>query len=292
MKVPLEARLVVLNTKFSRSNLVGTLHAHPFHEVGIVLNGRCDWRLPGNRRITVEAGEGVLMPPGQRHTERNRDLHPLRLAWIGFCPATGGDIPFLGREYANRCLHFGRNFADIRRLFERIEEESVHRGREGARERISLALTELVILIRRAAQGDSAESSVLAAGPEPRHSKSLAAAAEYLEGNCENTLKINQLARYHSLSHNHFIVLFSEKFGMTPMEYLQECRLKKARQYLSEPGRQIKEIAALCGFKDPARFNRWFKERTGQTPLRCARSLRQIQTHAGGVGMSQRTADF
>jgi AraC family transcriptional activator of tynA and feaB len=69
-----------------------------------------------------------------------------------------------------------------------------------------------------------------------------------------------------------------ETEDMTPMQYIWEARLRRARQNLSSPahaGHSITEIAFSLGFSSSAHFSRAFRERFGMPPrdFRCAATL-------------------
>ena len=54
--------------------------------------------------------------------------------------------------------------------------------------------------------------------------------------------------------------------GTSPMEFLREARIRKAKQMLAESSESITEVAYQCGFSDPKYFSKCFKASTGQTP--------------------------
>ena len=71
------------------------------------------------------------------------------------------------------------------------------------------------------------------------------------------------------LSKEHIRKLFIKEHGISPLQYLKNCRLELAKHLLSRKGDgylRINEIATTCGFSDPAYFSRLFKKETGCTP--------------------------
>ncbi|WP_461213645.1 helix-turn-helix transcriptional regulator [Lacticaseibacillus sp. GG6-2] len=70
-------------------------------------------------------------------------------------------------------------------------------------------------------------------------------------------------------SAQHQSKLFREYYGMTPLQYLTNYRIKKAKALLmAHDDWQIQTIAARTGFTDISRFIQAFKRDTGYTPLR------------------------
>lgn len=55
--------------------------------------------------------------------------------------------------------------------------------------------------------------------------------------------------------------------NMTPLQYLNHCRLEAARRMLSEPsGRNVLDVALACGFNSPQYFATVFRRQYGCTP--------------------------
>lgn len=246
----------------SRAGLAFNEHTHPFHELGMVLEGECDWRL-GARRERLRAGDLLLVPAGARHAEKTPARSRARLGWIGFDFADGhAEVP------ASLCsaLGGGEHADELRRLFEVVCAE--HQGSaEGHAERAELALREVLILLSRLRPaGEEAETR---RAPKVRLAQRLAkSAALTLAGNLAQPLRIRDLARYHSLSASHFARLFREHQGVTPRRFLQDARLERAKALLAAGQLNVKEIAAACGYVDAAHLCHAFKTATGLTPRR------------------------
>ena len=78
-------------------------------------------------------------------------------------------------------------------------------------------------------------------------------------------------AYLHSLpfSYDYVRKLFKKELGVTPHRYLSDMRLQVAAQYLSlrdQGGRNVAEIARLCGYREPLYFSRMFKKKYGVSP--------------------------
>lgn len=89
----------------------------------------------------------------------------------------------------------------------------------------------------------------------------------YMKNNYNKELKVGQLALMAGLSTNHFIRAFKQHTEKTPMAYLLQERIKKAKQLLFASER-IKQIAKEVGYKDEHYFSRVFKKSEGVAPAR------------------------
>lgn len=76
--------------------------------------------------------------------------------------------------------------------------------------------------------------------------------------NAGRGISLGEAARLAGYSKFHFFRLFKQHTGLTYHAYVDECRLKKARDMLGE-GRRKKEIAGVLGFSHTSVFLRWMK---------------------------------
>ena len=59
-----------------------------------------------------------------------------------------------------------------------------------------------------------------------------------------------------------------ELIGETPFNYITQWRLLQAKELLEESSLSVGEIAEQVGYQSEAAFNRVFKKRITQTPLK------------------------
>jgi two-component system response regulator YesN len=60
--------------------------------------------------------------------------------------------------------------------------------------------------------------------------------------------------------------LFKQECGMTLSEYLEECRIQKAKELLRLRNLKIAEVGEKVGYRAPHSFTRFFKKMTGLSP--------------------------
>lgn len=91
-------------------------------------------------------------------------------------------------------------------------------------------------------------------------------ALEYIRSHYATPMKISEIASVCHISESHFRRLFEENIGMTPVEYLNQVRIRKACDLIKKTGNSMEEIAVKVGFTTTSTFNRNFKRITGTSP--------------------------
>ena len=96
----------------------------------------------------------------------------------------------------------------------------------------------------------------------------------YINQNFNRIISLDDLTHIAHVSKTTLIDLFKELYGTTPIRYLNNLRMEKARELLANSDLSIGEISELVGFQSIHYFSRSFKEREGCTPL-CYRKTHQ-----------------
>jgi AraC-like DNA-binding protein len=94
----------------------------------------------------------------------------------------------------------------------------------------------------------------------------LQAVVHYILSNYHLDLKVEELAKNFSFSHNHLIYCFKKEKGVTPMEFITSTRIDCAKQMLRNSDFNVSQIASMCGYSSPAFFGKTFKKITGISP--------------------------
>ncbi|WP_028022032.1 AraC family transcriptional regulator [Enterovibrio calviensis] len=111
--------------------------------------------------------------------------------------------------------------------------------------------------------------------PARRQETLLLRAKDFIQANIDKDISIDDIANAASLSKFHFIRLFRAQFGITPHQYVLNCRINGARKAL-ESGMQSSDVAQAFGFSDSSHFNRRFKRVFGMTPKQYQLQVRAL----------------
>lgn len=105
---------------------------------------------------------------------------------------------------------------------------------------------------------------------DDRIKQSVAYIRDHLSGNVD----IGDVARHLFISKNHYIRLFKNAMGITPMRFIIHQKVEKAQLLLITSQASVKQIALDMSFEDVSYFNRVFKKVTGVSPSEYRKSVR------------------
>lgn len=125
-----------------------------------------------------------------------------------------------------------------------------------------LSLKELLIRLIQSQYLHQVQTSISQQSNQTRQQFVL----RYIQENLTEKILVNQLCRKAYLSRNQFFKWFREQFGVTPLDYINQERIKLAKQLLAGKRYNITEVSARCGFNDVNYFVRIFRKTEGITP--------------------------
>jgi len=97
---------------------------------------------------------------------------------------------------------------------------------------------------------------------------------EHVVAHIEENISIQTLASIVGLSRFHFTRAFKQSEGVTPHQFLLQCRVKRVQELLTATELPLSQIALAAGFSDQSHCSRRFRELVGITPSRYRWSMR------------------
>lgn len=89
---------------------------------------------------------------------------------------------------------------------------------------------------------------------------------QYIRENLDKPLNIEELSQKIYMSESNFYRVFKNETGCSPIEFINNERIKLAIQLLNQTDLSIKKIYTTCGFNSLSYFNRLFKKKMNMTP--------------------------
>lgn len=96
----------------------------------------------------------------------------------------------------------------------------------------------------------------------------------YIQQHYREQVTLDFLAEQFNYSSRHLSMQFKRKTGHSPIDYLIQTRLTKARNLLVRSDATLREIAAEVGYTDVYYFSRIFKKHVGLSPTLYQRKIR------------------
>ena len=92
-------------------------------------------------------------------------------------------------------------------------------------------------------------------------------AIRILEQNCDSGWNLDQLAGQLGCTSRHLRRVFTAQYHVSPVQYLQTCRLLLAKNLLTDTNLSVLDVAMASGFGSLRRFNDLFKRHYRLSPL-------------------------
>jgi len=257
-----------------------------------VLEGRCRLAVDGQRALTLEAGDFVLLPATPGFTMSGfKAVRPVQFdpkvtsAHLGEVRhgTRGGhpDVRLLGGWFAFDSpdaallvsllpgLVHVRGAERLSVLVRFVNEESGER--RSGRDLVLTRLVEVLLIeALRTTSSEDAPPGLLRGLADAQ----LAPAMRQMHGQLARSWTVAQLAKTAALSRSAFFERFTRSVGLPPMEYLLAWRMAVAKDLLRRHDFGIAEVAERVGYGSASTFSTAFSRHVGQPPSRYARSVR------------------
>ena len=101
----------------------------------------------------------------------------------------------------------------------------------------------------------------------PKAEELIEPAVEYIHSKYTgDTISIAKLAHMCGVSETYFRKIFSGAKGCSPVDYINDLKLSRAKELLISGMYTVSEVAEQSGFHDESYFSRFFKKQTGVSP--------------------------
>lgn len=90
---------------------------------------------------------------------------------------------------------------------------------------------------------------------------------KYVQEHLSEKLSVPTLAASVNMSESRFSHVFKKETGISFWEYVNQLRMDKAMELLTETDLRIGDVAEETGWENPNYFSTQFKKKTGKTPV-------------------------
>ena len=74
------------------------------------------------------------------------------------------------------------------------------------------------------------------------------------------TIRVSDVVEFIGFTRSYFTTIFRKHAGVSPQEYLLQCRFKNGCRLLTETDYPVQRIAEQVGYEDPLAFSKAFKK--------------------------------
>ena len=286
----------VVYPKFSFTSSWGIEIEQDFRsQFWLLLKGTCYLRVPGEKAIKMNVGDFIFVPHGSTHrisgksnttcvpaSQFGKAYHSGKPLFQGKDEETilmGGHFEFTPTvqhpfiKTLPKVIHINNTTKELNLWLQQaasLMNEEISDEKIGSKLILGRLVDILFVLIIRAyLEQANIKEGFLMALKDNRISNSLKSIHESPEKNWT----LHQLAATAGMSRSLFCREFKRLVGETPLSYLTNWRILKAKEILSESKENISEIVSKVGYQSEAAFNRLFKSKVGETPASYRRKI-------------------
>ena len=253
----LNARLLSIAFSKDEGDWKSIMHTHHFTELLFVVSGEGSFSF-NQEQSPLRRGDLVIIPPYTEHTERSSQNHPLEYYVLGI-----DGISFLSQK-DRECAQVFCNFEhdpSIHELFRQMLYE-IRTAQYGSQTICQHLLEILILKIIRSQQLIPVSINSI------RMTKECAQIKEYLDSNYAEHITLDTLTGLTHMNKYYMVHSFTKYAGLSPIQYLNQTRLKRAQHLLKNTNYSISDIASSTGFSSQSYFTQIFRKNFNMTPVK------------------------
>lgn len=237
------------------------LHQHESNaELLLILEGEGEFHVDGKKYL-AKAGCMLFYNRGVWHEERsNNEL--FTAIHVGYSGLQLNGLPsdYLSGTEQPAMLELKEHFLPIKQLFvEMITEwhSSMPESAAIANGLLSIMLGRVVRILHYSKEDELKKRPI---------KEAVYLAKRFMEENYLSDVNLTTLSSLTHINVYHFIHVFKQETGISPIQYLIRYRMEVAKQYLETTHLSMAEIAEKVGYKSETYFQNLFKKTTGVSP--------------------------
>lgn len=242
-------------------------HTHYCSEIFYVTEGKGQFQIE-DKIYPVGAHDLVIVNPNVLHTELSHNAHPLAYIVLGLEDvelATSDD-----EEDVSFCIINLKDVKDIVRFyFDQIIKE-IHETSADSQIICRNLVENLIIMLSR-----EANFSVTLAPIQKKSPRVCIAVRQYIDNHFKENVSLDMLAELTHVSKYHMVHVFTEEYGISPINYLIFKRVEEGKKLLQRTDYSLALIGRTLGFSSPSYFSQAFKKQAGCTPMEYRKQSRQ-----------------
>jgi len=228
-------------------------HSHEFYHYIYVVKGSGDIYIDGEIR-KFKPKHLYLLSPGKVHSFHNNTNDNLVTIEIKF--------EVVNEEAKKRLSLLSEimNMSEtpVKRIFTNIKREYTNK-KFNYKKIITMNMNEVFAHLERVEKTKANDNKT-------DFNQELVKVMEYIDENLEKDITLQELANVLCLEKTYFLKKFKTAVGITPMAYIRNVRIEKAKEFLKYSDMNITQIAETVGFISVHHFSNCFSKYIGTSP--------------------------
>ena len=234
-------------------------HHHEFFHFIYVTSGAGDITI-GEKHYSLTPGNIYLTPPFFEHAFFNGHSESLKTLEIKF----NMHNPEAKEKITKLPFRMSVKNYPIKSVLQTIHQET-SKSRIMSSEIINLNFQLLIVFLLRCY--DDLLKNLDCNKNAESFSSEIDTVISYMDENLSENINLDELAQVAGFEKNYFLRKFKKITRQTPMNFLKDKRLEKAKELLLYSDMNTSQIAIVTGFKTVHYFSKVFYETTGTRPL-------------------------
>jgi len=256
-------------------NATSDLHRHKYFQIYYISKGKLKHRI-SNKEFELFKGDLFVIPPYVPHTIGTYDNVRCEAIELEFIPEFI-NLNFGSDEDVQSLMDFmyiepfmvvrprlslsGKTEIDVESILNDFMHEFNEKQPGFELMTKSMILRLLAILGREATYKATKKDTLV-----DKQRESVLKVIQYIEEHYAEKIYLADAVKISMLSYSSFCAAFKSVTNKSFVQYLNEYRVSKAKEYLKATDNKIIEICSKTGFENVTHFNRIFKQLTSMTP--------------------------
>ena len=251
----LPARLLYVTHSSYDKGWHSSQHSHDFIELFYIVQGEGSF-IVSNQEYQVEKNDLVIINPNVNHTEKSSDDDSMEYITLGF---DGVSFSKKDSDLKENIIIYQDDRVEILFLIRFLLDELKKDDHQVFY--IGQNILEMIILKLNQYQTIQVQVS-----SSKKINSTIYEVKKYIDLNYSDPISLDDLAKFSHLNKYYLSHSFKEETGVSPIQYLNETRIKNAKILLESSNYSISEVARFTGFSSQSFFSQRFKEITNFSP--------------------------
>jgi AraC-like DNA-binding protein len=245
---------------------------HDYYLMHTVLSGKGTFEM-GQRTYACSTGDTFIIYPGELFSYTADSTTPWHYVWVA---SNGRSVDSLLSQIGvspQQAVVSGNDPRTIRHFYRHLRACFTQTSFPQLEE--LEAEGWLRLLLRELGRVNTHHISAKPAA-ETDIQRQIGQAIRYLELQYTQAVSIEHLARSLGYHRTYLCKMFKQSTGLSPMQYLFNIRMERAKQLLMTTAMTIDQVASSVGFNDALYFSKQFHKWSGSAPSVYRKELRQL----------------